>query len=125
MIAVLPDFAPPSRVYRMHGHTVLALCGEIDIATAAEVVPHLEAVTAPYEPKVVIDLSAVTFFDCSGLRLLSSARRRVRARHGSLTVVCAHPFTLRILALSGLGPALRLVPTLEEAARPPATAVRD
>ncbi|MEU4350792.1 STAS domain-containing protein [Streptomyces sp. NPDC023838] len=115
MVIVLPDFAPPSRVYRTHGHIILALRGEIDIASAVEIVPHLEAVTAPYEPKVVIDLTAVTFFDCSGLRLLSSARRRVTARHGSLTVVCAHAFTLRILAISGLGAVLRVVPTLEEA----------
>lgn len=119
MITVLPDFAPPSRVYRMHGHTVLALRGEIDIATAVEVFPCLEAVTSPYEPRVVIDLTAVTFFDCSGLRLLSTARRRVAARHGSLTVVCPHPFTLRVLALSGLGAGLHVVPTLKEAVLAP------
>ncbi|MFD9000095.1 anti-sigma factor antagonist [Streptomyces sp. NPDC059582] len=103
------------RVHRDRGHTVLEFRGEIDIAAAAEIVPHLDHATSGPEPRIVIDLRRVEFFDCSGLRLLYRARRRVLDRDGQLHLVCAHPLTLRVLRLTGLSRLLPPRPTLDAA----------
>ena len=71
------DSAPPTRHLRVHedrGHTVLEFHGEIDIAAAVEIIPHLDAATGRPGARLVIDLSDVEFFDCSGLRLIYRAR---------------------------------------------------
>ncbi|MEU6147819.1 anti-sigma factor antagonist [Streptomyces sp. NPDC047081] len=90
------------RVHRDRGHTVLEFRGEIDIAAAVEIAPYLDRVTAHPEVRLVIDLRRVDFFDCSGLRLLYRARRRVLDQDGELRLVCTHPLTLRIMRVTGL-----------------------
>ncbi|MFF9365670.1 anti-sigma factor antagonist [Streptomyces griseoluteus] len=103
------------RVREEHGHTVLELRGEIDIASAAEISPLLDRLTGRQRVQVVLDLRPVEFFDCSGLRLVSRARRRVLERGGRLSLVCAHPLTLRVLAVTGLSRVLPPHPNLESA----------
>lgn len=110
------------RIRRDRGHTVLEFHGEIDIAAAVEIIPSLDRVTARPGARVVIDLSGVDFFDCSGLRLLYRARGRVLDRGGELRLVCTHPLTLRVLKVTGLSRLLPPRPTLEAALeRPEAT----
>ncbi|WP_309059129.1 anti-sigma factor antagonist [Streptomyces sp.] len=117
--------APLTRHLRVHqdrGHTVLEFRGEIDIAAAEEITPHLDAATAAPDARIVIDLTRVTFFDCSGLRLLFRARHRVLAGHGRLRLVCAHPLTLRMLRITGLARLLPPHPTLDAALERPGAA---
>ncbi|MFE2580527.1 anti-sigma factor antagonist [Streptomyces sp. NPDC059378] len=121
---VVREPAPFTRQLRVHqdrGHTVLEFHGEIDIAAAAEIVPHLDHATSGPEPQVVIDLAEIEFFDCSGLRLLYRARHRVLDRGGQLHLVCTHPLTLRVLRLTGLSRLLPPRPTLDEALGRPET----
>ncbi|MFE9774735.1 anti-sigma factor antagonist [Streptomyces sp. NPDC005931] len=109
--------APLTRHLRVHqdrGHTVLEFRGEIDIAAAAEIAPHLDAVTARPDTPVVIDLTPVEFFDCSGLRLLYRARHRI-PDPGRLHLVCAHRLTLRMLRVTGLSRLLPPYPSLDAA----------
>ncbi|GAA3208147.1 anti-sigma factor antagonist [Streptomyces thermocoprophilus] len=89
--------------------------GEIDIAAAVEIQPSLDAATEGPAPRVVIDLTDIEFFDCSGLRLLYRARRRVLDHDGRIHLVCTHPLTLRVLRLTGLGKLLPPQATLEAA----------
>ncbi|MGW3988029.1 anti-sigma factor antagonist [Streptomyces sp. NPDC004830] len=103
------------RVRRERGHTVLELRGEIDLAAAAEITPHLDRETDRPGARVVLDLSRIEFFDCSGLRLLYRARSRVLDRQGRLLLVCAHPLTLRVLRITGLSRLLPPHPTLDAA----------
>ncbi|WP_217143476.1 anti-sigma factor antagonist [Streptomyces sp. AC627_RSS907] len=103
------------RVHRHRGHTVLEFRGEIDIASAAEIVPHLDRETGRPRARVVIDLSGIEFFDCSGLRLLYRARRQALDRGGQVHLVCAHPLTLHMLRITGLARLLPPRPTLQEA----------
>ncbi|AQS66102.1 anti-sigma factor antagonist [Streptomyces pactum] len=102
------------RVRRDRGHTVLEFRGEIDIASAAEIAPHLDRETERPDALVVLDLSGVEFFDCSGLRLLYRARHRVLDRGGRVHLVCTHPLTLRMLRITGLAQLLPPRPALEE-----------
>ncbi|MFE3169032.1 anti-sigma factor antagonist [Streptomyces sp. NPDC059224] len=110
------------RIRQDRGCTVLEFRGEIDIAAATEMAPHLDRVTARESTRVVIDLLPVEFFDCSGLRLLYRARGRVLERGGQLQLVCAHPLTLRVLRVTGLSQLLPPLATLDAAlGRPGAT----
>ncbi|MEV6107864.1 STAS domain-containing protein [Streptomyces sp. NPDC051940] len=104
-----------ARSYRLQGCAVLELHGEIDLAALPEAEPHVDALTAPPRPRVVIDLRAAEFFDCSGLRLLCRAYRRVDERSGTLRVVCDRKIILRVLRASDLLQLFRPVGTLEEA----------
>ncbi|MEU5893916.1 STAS domain-containing protein [Streptomyces sp. NPDC047461] len=87
---------------QVSGVTVVEFHGEIDIATAQQILPDLDAATAAPGQTVVIDLTPVEFFDCYGLRLLCHAERRVRERSGWLLLVCLHPMILRILHAGNL-----------------------
>jgi anti-anti-sigma factor len=112
------DTPPPPhhvRAYRVHGHTVVELHGEIDIAAAVHITPELDAATDGPAPAVVIDLGPVEFLDCFGLTLLCRARRRAEARGGQLLLVCPHPLILKLLRIVGLTEAFDLSPTLDEA----------
>ena len=102
------------RVRRDRGHTVLEFRGEIDIASAAEILPHLDRETGRPGARIVLDLGGVEFFDCSGLRLLYRARRRVLDGGGQVHLVCTHPLTLRMLRITGLARLLPPRPTLAE-----------
>lgn len=109
----------PSRrhlsTYRVQGRTILELHGEIDIAATIAITPPLDAATGRPEPLVVLDLTRVTFLDCSGLSLLCRVHRRVTSRHGGLKLVCPHPQALRLLRLARLTGIFRPVHTLGEA----------
>jgi anti-anti-sigma factor len=107
------------RVRQERGHTVLEFRGEIDLAAAAEIAPHLDRETDRPAARVVIDLSGIDFFDCSGLRLLYRARSRVLDRRGQVLLVCAHPLTLRVLRITGLSRILPPQPTLDAALEQP------
>ncbi|MFZ4153385.1 anti-sigma factor antagonist [Streptomyces pseudogriseolus] len=112
-----PPLTRHLRVRRDRGHTVLEFHGEIDIAAAAEIEPHLDLATAEPDAQVVIDLTHIEFFDLSGLRLLYRARHRLT--DGRLHLVCAHPLTLRMLRITGLTRLLPPWPSVEAALTAP------
>jgi anti-anti-sigma factor len=75
--------------------TALSACGEIDLATK----DGLQAVLAPLldgERTLLLDLSQVTFIDCSGLRVLQSAHRA----HERFAVVAPSDAVARLLELA-------------------------
>ncbi|MFC8126259.1 STAS domain-containing protein [Streptomyces sp. NPDC057302] len=113
------DGSPPAtghlHTYRAQGHLVLEFHGAIDIGAALDMGPALDAHTARPALTVIIDLSHVEFFDCSGLRLLCRARRRILDHSGELQLVCAHPLTLQVLRVTGLYPVFAPVPCLADA----------
>ncbi|WP_234343946.1 anti-sigma factor antagonist [Streptomyces sp. NRRL F-5123] len=112
----LPPPTVHARSYRLARATVVELAGEIDLGSAHGVHPHLDAAAlAGTPPLVVFDLGPLEFIDCYGLTLLVRARRRVLDRGGRTAMVCAHPQTLRLLALTGLDAVFHPVRTLDEA----------
>ncbi|MER6093272.1 STAS domain-containing protein [Streptomyces bluensis] len=93
---------PYAQSRRAGPFTVIEVSGEIDMATADFVAEHLDAATAPAGPDVLVDLRGVTFFDCSGLRLLCRAETRARERGGRLRIVSDLPRMRRLLRAAGL-----------------------
>ncbi|MCX4903198.1 anti-sigma factor antagonist [Streptomyces sp. NBC_00878] len=115
-------FSPHLRVHQDRGHTVLEFRGEIDIIAALDIVPALDAATGHPAARVVLDLRHIDFLDCSGLRLLYRARRRVLAQGGRLQLVCTHPLTLRILRVTELDNVLPPLSSMDEALGQPEAA---
>lgn len=93
---------------RMTGSTrVVAVGGEIDLATVDALVDAL-ASRSPGETDLVLDLSATTFIDSTGIRVLVEAHRDGE-RHGiPFTVVPGGEALRGILVTTGVAAHLRL-----------------
>ncbi|MEV0258307.1 STAS domain-containing protein [Streptomyces sp. NPDC050732] len=102
-------------MYGLDHAIVIEMHGELDVVAYQRMAPLLDAVTAGSEPLVIVDLTPVTFLDCSGLSLLMRAHRRVTHRGGRLRLVCTQPMTLRMLRVTKLMSVLSPAPTLEAA----------
>jgi len=89
-------------VYRLANHDVVEPAGELDCFTMTGVEELLYRLPARPRASVVLDLSAVTFFDCAALHMLARARQRVIEGGGAFDVVCPGAWPRRILRLSGL-----------------------
>lgn len=86
-------------------HTI-CLIGELDLATAGDVDAELERVEATDASAIVLDLSALTFIDSTGVRLLVNAHARSRADSSRLQLLRGGAAVQRVLQLSGVEPLL-------------------
>jgi anti-anti-sigma factor len=82
-------------------HT-LALAGEVDIATTAQVEQELLRVEGSDAASIVLDLSQLSFIDSTGIRMLVMADARSRADSARLSVVRPPETVLRVLRLAGI-----------------------
>jgi anti-sigma B factor antagonist len=94
---------------------IIEAAGEIDMATASRLTEAVEAATDPCR-RVVVDLSAVTFLDSSGLNALVVCRRSLNARDVELRVVSPSDNVVRqVFEIAQLGEELGVVDTFDEA----------
>ncbi|MEU4204707.1 STAS domain-containing protein [Streptomyces sp. NPDC045470] len=108
---------PCWRARRDGGTLLLSVCGDLDLELARRLGPALSQVSSRSVHTVVLDLSRVTFFDCSGLRWLCEVRSRVAA-HGGETYLRQPPRCVyRVLQLAPLSRPFALLPAAP-AARP-------
>lgn len=70
------------------GVRVIAVTGELDIATAPELCARLDRSRTGRRPRLLVDLSEVDFCDSTGLRALLGAASEVRAHGGRFAIVC-------------------------------------
>lgn len=71
------------------GVRVIAVAGELDLATAPELCARLDASRAGRRPRLLVDLTDVDFCDSTGLRALLGAAAEVRTHGGRFALVCA------------------------------------
>ena len=81
---------------------VIAVAGEIDCSTAPALHGTLHRLLAEGHHDLGVDLSSVTFMDGSVLTFLLTARRAVRARGGSSTILGHNRLLTRLLQATGL-----------------------
>ena len=88
------------------GTTVLRATGDLDVAVVPALLPEVPALVSA-AGSVVLDLSDVTFFDSSGVRLVDQLTRECGARATPFRVV-APPGgpTRRVLELVGMADAV-------------------
>jgi len=99
---------------RDDGIVVLTLEGEVDIYTATEFKGALLDAIAEGHLRIVIDMTAVSFMDSTGLSTLISGEHRLREKGFSLVIV-ASPRVARLLVMTGLDCVFARFPTLDEA----------
>src|ERR1700729_3662851 len=80
---------------------VLALHGELDIASAPALAQQLHHTEAIGVGRAVIDLSGLAFCDASGLHVLLDAQRRLWENHQQLFLRGVPKVVQRLLELSG------------------------
>jgi anti-sigma B factor antagonist len=94
---------------------VIAVTGEIDVATAPQLRESLHSVIAQGEATIVLDLLGVTFLDSTALGVLVGALKRCRELGGELHVVVADPRIVKIFEITGLTSVFTIADSLESA----------
>jgi anti-anti-sigma factor len=79
-----------------------AVCGEVDLSTAEDLLLRLRMLAGPATGEITLDLSRVTFIDCSGLRALLALDRHVRTAGGRVRVSAVSAPVARLFELVGL-----------------------
>ena len=88
-------------VYPRGGDTVVRIEGQIDLCVADSLREVLLRITRAHGARLLLDLSAVSFLDCAGLRALVLALRHAELHGGSMHLIAASAITRRIITLTG------------------------
>jgi anti-anti-sigma factor len=91
--AILATFTPPE--------AVIYLSGDFDIGTRRQLALRFDDAMDLGCAFLKVDASAVTFIDCSSLRVLADAQRRFAAAGGSSVVLRASSCFNRVARLAG------------------------
>lgn len=88
---------------------VLALDGELDMATAELLQQAVESVDGDSETMIVLDLQQLRFMDSTGLRIVLSARERCRGRGQEFAVTPGSQQVQRLLSVTGVAEHLNII----------------
>lgn len=94
-------FGFAARVFDGDGTAVVAVAGEIDMATAGLFRQAVE-LACTGSRQVVIDLADTAFIDSTGLAVVARAHRQLRCQPDALVVRGAGPWVARTFEISGL-----------------------
>ncbi|HVX16675.1 MAG TPA: STAS domain-containing protein [Acidimicrobiales bacterium] len=97
------------------GWAVLAVSGEVDVATAPGLRERLVGLVSEGHHQIVVDLEAVEFLDSTGLGVLVGALKRVRTQGGELALVCTQQRVLKVFEITGLTQVFPIHPSVDEA----------
>jgi anti-sigma B factor antagonist len=94
------------------GIVVAGVVGEVDIGCAAGLLKQLLSIVDRHGRGrgLVLDLSRVTFFDCTGVSVLMCVRRQAEAQGGGLWLAAPSRPVTWVLGLLKLLPAFRIIP---------------
>src|ERR1700759_5030092 len=101
-------------VRRNGAAAVVAVSGELDLASGPELEAELDQLTGPEVQPVVIDLRALDFMDSTGLSILVRAHQRLAGEGCEMGLVKGSQQVQRLLDLTGVAERLRLVDEPEE-----------
>lgn len=94
---------------------VIEIAGEIDVYSAPKVREAVLDTIADGRSSIVVDLSACSFLDSTGLGVLVGGLKRVRAHDGSLRLAGAQERVQKVFRITGLDRVLPLHPDLPSA----------
>ena len=98
-----------------NGRSVVAAAGELDVASAPQLLGAIAVLGQPGTSAVAIDLSALTFIDSSGINALRAAVRSANARGVGAIVAAPSQRVQRVLELVRLGDVIPLEHSLSAA----------
>jgi anti-sigma B factor antagonist len=96
-------------------HVVVAVTGDVDVATAPQLREHLYRRIDEGTRSVVVDLTAVDFIDSVALGVLIGVLKRLRAVDGTIALVAPHERLLKVFRMTALDRVFVIRPTLDAA----------
>ena len=108
------------QVSERDGHAVLAVSGEVDVATAPPLRQKLIGLIDDGWKHIVVDLEGVDFLDSTGLGVLVSVLKRLRTNEGDLHLVCTRSQILKVMEITGLTSVFPIFDTVDAAVASPA-----
>ena len=96
------------------GCVIVSVAGEVDLGTATQLSEHTVAAMQERGPNMVLDLSAVTFMDSTGLKVLLACQRRTRLAGGELGLSGPAHSVGRVLSVTGLDQVFVIRDTVDE-----------
>jgi anti-sigma B factor antagonist len=94
---------------------IVALNGDIDISTAAEVRERLVGLVARGVRHLLVDLEHTLYIDAMGVDVLLRAFKLLSAHGGTFAMACPHDHLAKVFHVSALSSALAIYPSLQEA----------
>jgi anti-sigma B factor antagonist len=96
------DLLFSAELVHLNGSAVIALVGELDLDTAAELRRALDPFLEAGPTEIVLSLSGLSFIDSSGLAELVFAQRRLRQQGRRLSVRSPRANAIKVFEISGL-----------------------
>jgi anti-sigma B factor antagonist len=100
-------------VTTIDGHTVVAVSGEIDLASAPRARAAIDTVIEDGTHRLIVDLQGVEFMDSTGLNLLIVELKRLGP--GSIRVVASQANILRLFEITGIDTVIPIFDTVTAA----------
>jgi anti-sigma B factor antagonist len=100
---------------RIPGAAVVAAEGELDLATAPVLLEEALRLISRGHDRLVIDLSAVSFLDSSGINALVRIMRSARTSGGTVAIAAPPRPVAKVFELSGLDQVLPILGTVSAA----------
>lgn len=97
------------------GWAVVAVHGEIDMATAPSLREQVIGLVSEGRARIVVDLEGVDFIDSTGLGVLVGALKRSRTHDGELRLVCTNSRILKVFEITGLDGVFTVAATVDDA----------
>ncbi|MEU5865762.1 STAS domain-containing protein [Nonomuraea sp. NPDC047529] len=108
-----------------HGEiVVVGLMGEVDVDNVDRVRRCLDEAVEAYGPRLVVDLTGLTFIDTTGLGVLVRQLAALRDRNGTMALVASDGQVLRRLRRTNLAALFPIHGTLSEALAQPEAGAR-
>ena len=108
-----------------HGDlVVVSLAGEVDVDNVSRVRQCLDDAVEAHGPRLVVDLSGLTFIDTTGLGVLVRQLAALRDRNGTMALVAPDGQVLRRLRRTNLAPLFPIYDTLPQALAQPEAGAR-
>ena len=98
----------------MDGCMVVFAVGEIDLVTAP-LMREVMAEAVESRRHLIVDLSAVSFLDSTGLSVLLRTRQRIAATHKSMSLAGPNGFVARVIRITRIDEAIPVYPNLDTA----------
>jgi anti-sigma B factor antagonist len=100
---------------RIDDVSVVAVTGEIDMATAPDLKACLVALESERVSAIVVDLTGVSFIDSTALGVLVGAYRRQEEAGGTLKLVVTEPRVRKVLEITDLTRVFPVFASVDEA----------
>jgi anti-sigma B factor antagonist len=97
------------------GYPVLSVRGEADISSAQQLREGLSDLVDSDATAVVVDLTAVTFLDSTGLGVLVGARNAAVEAGSGLPIACDDGRILKLFRITGLDNVFEIHPSVDAA----------